>query len=173
MIIHLDRIREQPFRWSEQVSVPAASLERPELLALSQISWGGQVEPASPGHRFVARLDYEQTLACTRCLAPVVQAVASDVDVVVVVQPALPTVGEVRLQEGDLGVLSVDDPRLDTQPILLEQLQLGIPMSVLCRPDCKGLCPRCGADRNLTPDCCQGEAVDPRWAALLDLETKL
>lgn len=173
MIIHLDRIREQTFRWSERQSIPAESLDRPELLDLSEISWGGQVAPASPGHRFLARIDYRQTLACTRCLAPVPQQVTADVDLIVVIQPSQPIVGEVRLDEGDLGVLAVDEPLLDTEPILMEQLQLNVPMSVLCQPDCAGLCPRCGADRNQLPDCCVGEPADPRWAALLDLKNKL
>ncbi len=173
MIVHLDRIREQPFRWHEQRSIPAESLDRSELLGLSEISWGGQVGPASPGHRFLARIDYEQALTCTRCLAPVAQRVTADVDLIVVVAPSEPTVGEVRLEEGDLGVLVVDEPLLDTDPILIEQLQLNVPMSVLCRPDCAGLCPRCGADRNLEPDCCSAEVADSRWAALLDLKTKL
>ncbi len=173
MIIHLERIREAPFRWREQRSIPAAALDRPEVLGLSEISWGGEVAPASPGHRLLARLDYEQTLACTRCLAPVAQRVTADVDLIVVVQAGQPTVGEVRLEEGDLGVLTVDEPTLDTEPILMEQLQLNVPMSALCRPECAGLCPRCGADRNLEPDCCPAESVDPRWAALHDLKKNL
>ncbi|MGH9465318.1 MAG: YceD family protein, partial [Thermoanaerobaculia bacterium] len=157
VIIQLDRIREQPFRWREQRSIPAASLDRSEVLGLSEISWGGTVAPASPGHRLLARIDYEQTLACTRCLAPVAQQVAAEVDLIVVVQPSQPTVGELRLGEGDLGVLAVDEPELDTDPILMEQLQLNVPMSLLCRPDCAGLCPRCGADRNLEPNCCSAD----------------
>jgi len=173
VIIHLDRIREQAFRWREQRSIPAESLDRPELLGLSEISWGGTVSPASPGYRLLAQLDYEQTLTCTRCLAPVAQRVAAEMDLIVVVRPAEPTVGEVRLGEEDLGVLAVDEPTLDTDPILMEQLQLNVPMSVLCRPDCNGLCPRCGADRNVEPDCCAAASADPRWAALLDLKSKL
>ncbi len=173
MIIHLDRIREQPFRWREQRSIPAASLDRPELMGLSQVSWGGTVAPASPGHRLLARIDYEQTLTCARCLAPVAQRVTADVDLIVVVEPSQPAVGEVRLGEGDLGVLALDEPELDTDPILMEQLELNVPMSLLCRPDCAGLCPRCGADRNREPDCCAPDLADPRWTALLDLKKKL
>lgn len=35
-----------------------------------------------------------------------------------------------------------------------------------CRPDCKGLCPICGQDRNIAPCNCQDEAIDPRWTGL-------
>jgi len=43
-------------------------------------------------------------------------------------------------------------------------------MKSLCRDDCAGLCPRCGADRNDRPDCCDAVDIDPRWQALKDLE---
>jgi uncharacterized protein len=47
---------------------------------------------------------------------------------------------------------------------------LGFPAFPLHSPDCAGLCPTCGADRN-TVDCGHGgpETIDPRWAGLADL----
>jgi uncharacterized protein len=50
-----------------------------------------------------------------------------------------------------------------------EQLFLTIPMKRLCREDCGGLCPSCGANRNLTPCECTAEDLDPRLAPLKDL----
>jgi len=74
--------------------------------------------------------------------------------------------GEHALHESDLGVLYVEGPVLETDPILVEQLQLNIPMKPLCRPDCPGLCPRCGADLNLGSCECTAPTGDSRWAAL-------
>ena len=45
---------------------------------------------------------------------------------------------EHALHEQDLGELYVDEKILETDPILIEQLQLNVPMKPLCRPDCKG-----------------------------------
>jgi uncharacterized protein len=42
---------------------------------------------------------------------------------------------------------------------------LELPLAPLCRPDCQGLCPECGADKNEAPCECPGP-VDPRWATL-------
>ena len=42
-------------------------------------------------------------------------------------------------------------------------------MQPLCRPDCQGLCPVCGKDRNVDPCQCQVEWVDPRLAVLKTL----
>jgi len=43
------------------------------------------------------------------------------------------------------------------------------PIRSLCRPDCKGLCPDCGADLNQGPCPCPLESADPRWHALTGL----
>lgn len=39
-----------------------------------------------------------------------------------------------------------------------------------CRPDCKGLCPHCGQDRNTEPCNCEAERIDLRWSGLLALQ---
>ncbi len=82
---------------------------------------------------------------------------------------------ESELSEDDLDTVVVGEEVLDTAPIVLEQLQLNIPMRALCRPDCRGLCPRCGADLNERGgECsCAGSEPDPRWAALASLKGRL
>jgi uncharacterized protein len=72
-----------------------------------------------------------------------------------------------------MGVLHVAGEVLETEPILLEQLQLNIPMKPLCRPDCAGLCPVCGADLNLGACACPERAGDPRLAALAALRDRM
>jgi uncharacterized protein len=81
--------------------------------------------------------------------------------------------GERELLEEDLGLVVVAGEILETDPILIEQLQLNIPMKPLCRPDCKGLCPVCGADRNVTACSCAAPAGDVRWAALAAVKSRL
>jgi uncharacterized protein len=55
---------------------------------------------------------------------------------------------------------------LDLSEVVRQTLWLTAPMEALCRPDCAGLCPVCGGNRNLGECTCQAGAVDPRWAAL-------
>ncbi len=170
MRIRLDKIENEPFRWSETASVDAKSMECPDLLELTDVEWSGSVVAAPPGYRLLATLHYVQTLVCGRCLKSFEAPVQGEIDLVIMVNPPESTTGEVQLQESDLGVLTLASEELDTDPILEEQLQLNIPMSTLCRPDCAGLCPYCGADRNEASNCCQGREVDPRWKALEDLK---
>jgi uncharacterized protein len=57
------------------------------------------------------------------------------------------------------------DLGLDPEPMVRDAVVLAMPFSPLCRPDCLGLCERCGGDRNLG-ECSCAEPTDPRWAAL-------
>lgn len=80
---------------------------------------------------------------------------------------------DVELKKGDMDVNYIDTPELDTIELLLAQLALEIPMQPLCTEDCKGLCPRCGADLNEGACGCRvEERVDPRFAALKDFKVK-
>ena len=62
----------------------------------------------------------------------------------------------------------VEDRRLDVDALVNEDVYLSLPYRMLCQPDCKGLCPVCGADLNEGPCSCEKPA-DPRWDALKDL----
>ncbi|HYU31907.1 MAG TPA: DUF177 domain-containing protein [Thermoanaerobaculia bacterium] len=173
MQIWLDQVREEPFNWEETKSVALETLEHPEVTALGPVTWKGQVVFADPGYYLRARLSYEQTLSCDRCLKPIVDHAESDVELLILVERDPGAAGEHELQERDLGVVYVNGETLETDPILLEQLQLNIPMKPLCRPDCQGLCPVCGADRNETDCSCEERSDDPRWATLAALKTRL
>jgi uncharacterized protein len=61
-----------------------------------------------------------------------------------------------------------DHHELDLETPIREAIQLAAPIVPLCRPDCLGLCPLCGADRNLGPHAHADEAVDPRLEGLRD-----
>ena len=58
---------------------------------------------------------------------------------------------------------------LDLTEVLRQSLVAAQPMKPLCRPDCPGLCPECGADRNNEICTCGLAARDPRWGALTAL----
>lgn len=56
--------------------------------------------------------------------------------------------------------------QLDLRPLVRELVMLDAPSTPLCRPDCAGLCPTCGVDRNSQTCQCEPPPVDPRWSAL-------
>jgi uncharacterized protein len=62
-----------------------------------------------------------------------------------------------------------DHHELDLEPLAREAVQLAAPIAPVCRPDCAGLCPECGADLNAGPHEHTETPVDPRLAALAEL----
>ncbi|MBE2254377.1 MAG: DUF177 domain-containing protein [Myxococcus sp.] len=66
-----------------------------------------------------------------------------------------------------------DGKTIDLDPIVREQVLLALPVTVLCREDCKGLCPTCGQDLNEN-DCGHSEKkdIDVRLAKLKDIKLK-
>lgn len=62
-----------------------------------------------------------------------------------------------------------DDLNLDLAPEIRDDMLLSQPMHVLCKPDCQGLCPKCGVNLNLEQCDCVDDDIDPRLAKLKDL----
>jgi uncharacterized protein len=67
------------------------------------------------------------------------------------------------------GLIFPENGKIDLAPIVREEMLLAIPISPLCRPDCKGLCPVCGENLNETTCNHEDEAIDPRLSALRSL----
>ncbi len=92
---------------------------------------------------------------CARCLRGFASPVVVQVEEMFVREPD-PDADDYRLDpEGEL----------DPEQMLRDALGLAMPFAPLCRPDCKGLCERCGGDRN-AGECSCAEPVDARWAPL-------
>ena len=64
----------------------------------------------------------------------------------------------------------VSDGELDVGAWARDQVALGLPDQILCRPDCAGLCPTCRKDLNVEPHEHVEERLDPRWAKLSELK---
>lgn len=66
----------------------------------------------------------------------------------------------------DAEALRIEGELIDLEPVLRDAVVLDLPFTPLCRPDCAGLCPDCGANLNRDPDHGHAESTDPRWAGL-------
>ena len=114
------------------------------------------LESVVEGIFVTGRLQGEMTLSCARCLKSFGQAFDVDINEMFV-QGATPQDDEYRLELPG---------SIDLEPMVRDAVLLQMPFSPLCRIDCKGLCPRCGGDRNLGECTCGPEELDTRWAAL-------
>ena len=106
--------------------------------------------------------DVDYTSPCARCYKPVEGTLhlrwQKDV--------AVP--GTLQNEDNDDYVFTEGD-RLEISTLLIEQILLDFPAKILCREDCKGLCPQCGADLNQGQCSCNKKEIDPRLAILADL----
>jgi uncharacterized protein len=73
--------------------------------------------------------------------------------------------------ETEIGYYQKDSLLLED--VLREQVLLSLPVRALCKPDCKGLCPHCGQNRNSQACTCDEGQNDPRWEALGDLRSRI
>ena len=76
-------------------------------------------------------------------------------------------------EEDNLNEVSfVEGSELDVDVLVYDELVMAMPMKVLCKPDCTGLCLMCGANRNTTECGCDTKVPDPRMAAIRDIFNK-
>ncbi len=102
---------------------------------------------------------------CVRCLEPHDRTVSEAFHLTFVTDLDR-SHGEHELRREDMEVEELVGDRLDLAGIAVEQVLLALPDYPVCRDECLGLCPTCGADRNRTPCECRTEAIDPRFAVL-------
>jgi len=114
------------------------------------------------GAGYALRLRFSASLTgpCMRCLGPA--APAFEVDAREVNQPGT--------GDEDLSSPYVDAQEdLDLAGWARDAFALALPGQIACTPDCRGLCPRCGADLNADPEHAHDAEPDPRWAKLSEI----
>jgi uncharacterized protein len=106
---------------------------------------------------------------CARCIEPVELPLAADFDLIFRPAGTDGATGErsISAPETEIGYYQKDSLLLED--VLREQVLLSLPVRTLCKPDCKGLCPRCGVNRNIEACNCSEGSSDPRWEALSGL----
>lgn len=99
-------------------------------------------------------------MPCARCLQD------TPVTIDLEIEKELPLKTEEGEAEEDEGILNGTE--LDTDRLIFDELLLNCPMKVLCRDDCKGICPNCGCNLNEKECGCDRTVRDPRMAKFLD-----
>ena len=114
--------------------------------------------------RITGSTEVELTIPCDRCLTEVKLPVAVCIE------------REAELSDGAL----VPDPdeetdtflqgeQLDVDRLIDDEILVNWPTKVLCREDCKGICPKCGQNLNQRDCGCDRQVPDPRMAKFQDV----
>jgi uncharacterized protein len=110
---------------------------------------------------------------CARCVEPVEIPLKADFDLIFRPTDADSEALErsITAPETEIGYYQNDSLLLED--VLREQVLLSLPVRTLCKPDCKGLCPHCGENRNSQTCTCDQGPSDPRWTALAGLRSRI
>src|SRR5215216_4997717 len=111
------------------------------------------------GYAFRLRFGGELDGPCVRCLEPAGYAVTVDAREI-----GQPGGGE------ELSSPYFDEGHLDMRAWARDALALALPVQIVCREDCAGLCAVCGENLNRSPDHAHKREPDPHWAALRELK---
>ncbi len=161
---------------SYELRVPVSELDQlDEGFDVSQ-SLEGSVRLLRTNETVLARLRGAMAvqLECGRCL----ELFEAELDIAVEEEfhPIVDVLtGRPLHDTGDDAALVIDEHHiLDMSEVVRQAILLELPLSPVCREDCAGLCPVCGANRNFEACTCAQEAANLRWlglSALIDLQT--
>lgn len=163
LTIPLPRLeREGSLEVRAEIPSDDPSWEGIDLRFSAPLSVSGQVHWIASGE-VLARLRLRGFLAqeCRRCLEPVRVRVDEELDLVFA-----PMEEGGGTDEGNVRPFPEGEGDLDLTEAIREEVILSQSPLALCKPDCKGLCPRCGVNLNEEPCQCSQEELDPRWEAL-------
>lgn len=103
---------------------------------------------------------------CDRCLAPLEVPIDRDFDVSYRPVASIARQEEIEVSEEELGVGFFSGDGIVLAEVVAEQVILSMPMKIVCRDECKGLCPVCGADRNQVECHCPSPSPESPFARL-------
>jgi len=134
-----------------EFSATAEKLFGESLDEFTDIKIFGEVEDAEGCFVVRGQIECKKSFICDRCLA---QA----------------SVNQVHEFEEEFDNAAALDDMIDITELLRDTLLAGQPMKNLCKADCKGLCPKCGANLNDGECGCDKFIIDPRLSALEDFK---
>jgi len=157
----LRSLESQPVQVSGALAPDDPVWEDGDPRPASPIRVTGRLSAAGPGKfYFHGELEGEFEAECRRCLTDVAEEVEGEMHLVFA-EAGDPDAAD----DPDMYPIEDRAAELDLRPALREQWLLMAPAFSLCSEDCKGLCPTCGTDRNVSSCDCATHS-DSRWDAL-------
>ena len=147
-------------------NIPEIVSEGEETHISSNIDFDLRVTRVLKEITVMGNLRFSITSPCARCLTPVDLTLSPEVKLVLSPAPVLKEEDE----EDDTDYETYSGEEVDIGDYLREVVAMALPIKILCREDCLGLCPYCGANLNVERCSCKEEWVDPRFAVLRNIK---
>ena len=146
-----------------EITIPVSTFDFADkrLNDETEIEIALQLESINGGIIVQGTVTGQSQLLCGRCLRNIEFANVASIDELYQRVPDNPD------------AYPIEGESLDLQPMVREMVLLSLPDTPLCKADCPGLCPQCGADLQSAPCDCQAQRFDERWAILDQLREEL
>ena len=167
MLISVEELKLHPVSVSETYLVGALDYHTTDFRQSFRLKVRGTAELLGPDIRFRGHLGTKVESTCARCLVKVEIPVESDFDLTYQPMAAIAREEDVQVPAEDLEVGFYTGPGIEVADVVTEQVNLFMPMQVVCSPECRGLCPVCGANRNLEACKCSEAPSESPFASLL------
>ncbi|MCU0230772.1 MAG: DUF177 domain-containing protein [Acidobacteria bacterium] len=160
------------------VPIPPFLWEGGQMIACAPARLTGHLRPTSRGVELRGRYDTKAQLVCDRCLTRFDLPLEGEFRLFLVPQigPEEAEEFERRAEEDPdaVDLYPLEGQVVDLAEVLREQVDLALPYRAICREDCPGLCPGCGADGTKNEPCrCSTGPTDDRWSELARLKAEL
>lgn len=170
MIIDLVTLGTTPRAFDYALAPAEINLESEEVRIAGETFAKGTVTKHIAEIDIAGEITAPLEIECTRCLHPVAENLKIEFNAAYVEKENYTQAKEAELGAADLDVSVIEGNTIDLDELVREQILLNLPEKIFCREDCRGLCEKCGANRNLINCNCLDTEIDPRWAALKKLK---
>lgn len=170
MLVDVSRILKNPGAQEEFEFILEEALDADEIKITGPVLVKGAVLNVGNLLEMTVHVKTRFKAQCYRCLDPVESELAFSFT-----ENYCPAEGagdDADEEQSSLCVGVFEDDELDVSLAVKENLLLNLPMRVLCKADCPGICPHCGANLKTEICRCENEGVDPRLAILAQLKKK-
>ena len=168
MRIELENAEDSGGRFSQTYEDGELTFDESELRLIEPVRVKGQVRRDAGQVEISGELHTKVAIPCGRCLQEVQLPVDVDFAERFAGSVSWRNEEQQELSREDLDLGLVDEA-IELDDLVKEEILLALPGHVLCGESCKGICPHCGADRNLVDCGCESKQVDERWQKLKDL----
>ena len=170
MIVDLVNLETSPFRFEFSLTPAEIDLTGEEAKLKTAVRVEGELKKGIVETEVSGRIYAELEIECTRCLQTIERKLEIPFEAAFVTEENYTQAREAELGAKDLDVSVYDGQKIDITELVREQILLNLPEQIFCRDNCRGLCEKCGANRNLVDCNCIEKEIDPRWAALKNLK---
>lgn len=173
MLLDLEKVPPEGQVIDRSVDPSMLSVDPREFRLVETVALTGHLARAEgQAYRLEGHLASHVEVSCVRCLEPFEFEIRERLDLVYLPQSQnvpMSEDDEYGLGDDDLAVAYYRDEEIDLAHMIWEQIVLALPMKPVCKPECRGLCPECGVNRNEQACSCSRDTTDPRWQALKSL----